>query len=95
MFTRHMWLMLTTEVFKGIQPYPNSLQEAMRCWTITSIDNTLASVTFEVYNSGLHDHTGITSGHMGPKSRAFVDRCSLFFPDTEASNKGKAQWSML
>jgi hypothetical protein len=60
-----------------------------------SIDDTLASVTFEACNAGLHDHTGITPGHMGPKSRAFVDRCFLFFPDAEASNKGKAQWSML
>jgi len=61
----------------------------MRCWTITSIDDILASVTFEACNSRLHDHTGTTPGHMGPKSRAFVDRCSLFFPDTEHPIKAR------
>ncbi|KAG1718054.1 uncharacterized protein EDB91DRAFT_1067025, partial [Suillus paluster] len=34
MFTKHVWLMLTPEVLKGIRPHPNSLQEAMKCWTI-------------------------------------------------------------
>ncbi|KAG2351120.1 hypothetical protein BDR07DRAFT_1502559 [Suillus spraguei] len=63
MFTRHVWLMLTPEVFKGIRPYPNSLQEAMKCWTITSIDDTLAAVAFEACNAGLHDNTGVTPGH--------------------------------
>ena len=95
MFTTHMWLMLTDEVFKGIRPYPSSLQEAMKCWTITSIDDTLASVTFEACNAGLHDNTGVTPGRMGPKSKAFVDRCSLFFPDPDVSHHDKPQWSTL
>ncbi|KAG1789580.1 uncharacterized protein HD556DRAFT_1446798 [Suillus plorans] len=94
-FTRHMWLMLTDEVLKGIRPYPKSLKESMKCWTMTSIDDTLALVAFEACNSGLHDHTGVTPGRMGPKSRAFVDRCSLFFPDPDASHKNNAQWSTL
>ncbi|KAG1717804.1 hypothetical protein EDB19DRAFT_1839136 [Suillus lakei] len=68
MFTRHMWLMLTPEIFKGIRPHPNSLQEAMKCWTITSIDDTLAAVAFEACNSGLHDSTGVTPGRMGQYS---------------------------
>ncbi|KAG2335848.1 hypothetical protein BDR05DRAFT_953779 [Suillus weaverae] len=89
MFTRHMWLMLTNEVFKGIRPYPNSLQEAMKCWTITSIDDTLASVRFKACN------TGITPGCMGPKSKTFVDRCSLFFPEPDAPHKDNDQWSTL
>ncbi|KAG1791286.1 uncharacterized protein BJ212DRAFT_1252101, partial [Suillus subaureus] len=95
MFTRHVWLMLMPEVFKGIRPYPNSLQEAMKCWTITSIDDTLAAVAFEACNAGLHDHMGVTPGRMGPKSRAFVNRCSIFFPDPDASHKDNAQWSVL
>ncbi|KAG2094432.1 uncharacterized protein F5147DRAFT_585052 [Suillus discolor] len=94
-FTRQMWLMLTNEVFKGITPYPSSLNDAMKCWTITSIDDTLASVAFEACNSGLHDNTGVTPGRMGPKSKAFLDRCSLFFPDPDASHKEKSQWSTL
>src|SRR5258708_15344395 len=68
MFTRHMWLMLTPEIFKGIRPHPNSLQEAMKCWTITSIDYTLAAVAFDACNSRLHDSTGVTPGRMVPKS---------------------------
>ncbi|KAG1843312.1 hypothetical protein DFJ58DRAFT_854529 [Suillus subalutaceus] len=95
MFTRQMWLMLTPEVFKGIQPHPNSLQEAMKCWTITSIDDTLSAVAFEACNAGLHDSTGVTPGRMGPKSRTFADRCSLFFPDPDASHKNNTQWSTL
>jgi hypothetical protein len=95
MFTKHIWLMLTSEVLKGIRPHPNSLQEAMKCWTITSIDDTLAAVTFEACNAGLHDHTGVTPGRMGPKSRAFLDRRSLFFPDPDSSHKNNTQWSTL
>ena len=95
MFTRHMWLMLTPEIFKGIRPHPNSLQEAMKCWTITSIDDTLAAVAFEACNSGLHDSTGVTPGRMGPKSRPFLDRCALFFPDPDAAHKDNTQWSGL
>jgi hypothetical protein len=95
MFTRHMWLMLASEVFKGIRPHPNSLQEAMKCWTITSIDDTLAAVAFEACNAGLHDSTGVTPGRMGPKSRPFLDRCSLFFPDPDACHKDNTQWSGL
>ncbi|KAG1762332.1 hypothetical protein EV702DRAFT_1228544 [Suillus placidus] len=95
MFTRHMWLMLTNDVFKGIRPFPNSLQEAMKCWTITSIDDTLASVRFEACNFGLHDRTGVTPGRMGPKSKAFVDRCSLFFPDPDTPHRDNDQWSTL
>ncbi|KAG1718941.1 uncharacterized protein EDB91DRAFT_1066083, partial [Suillus paluster] len=95
MFTKHVWLMLTPEVLKGIRPHPNSLQEAMKCWTITSVDDTLAAVTFEASNAGLHDHTGVTPGRMGPRSRAFVDRCSLFFPDPDAPHKNNTQWSTL
>ncbi|KAG1718252.1 uncharacterized protein EDB91DRAFT_1066822, partial [Suillus paluster] len=95
MFTRHIWLMLTTDVLKGIRPHPNSLQEAMKCWTITSIDDTLAAVAFEACNAGLQDHTGVTAGRMGPKSRGFGDRRSLFFPDPDAPHKNNAQWSML
>ncbi|KAG1834023.1 hypothetical protein DFJ58DRAFT_670739 [Suillus subalutaceus] len=95
MFTRHVWLMLTPEVFKGVRPHPSSLQEAMKCWTITSIDDTLAAVAFEACNAGLHDRTGVTPGRMGPKSRTFVDRCSLFFPDPDASHKDNTQWCTL
>ncbi|KAG1839613.1 hypothetical protein C8R48DRAFT_621556 [Suillus tomentosus] len=95
MFTRQMWLMLTTEVIKGFRPYPNSLREAMKCWTITSIDDTLAAVTFEACNTGLQDNTGVTPGRMGPKSRTFADRCSLFFPNPDAAHKGNPQWSVL
>ncbi|KAG1846660.1 hypothetical protein C8R48DRAFT_563549, partial [Suillus tomentosus] len=92
MFTRHLWLMLTEEVIKGTRPYPNSLYDAMQCWTITSIDDTLASVAFEACNAGLHDHTGVTPGRLGPQSRAFVHRCSLFFPDHDAPHRRNAQW---
>ncbi|KAG2029292.1 hypothetical protein BDR03DRAFT_840144, partial [Suillus americanus] len=95
MFTRHMWLMLTPEVFKGIRPHPSSLQEAMKCWTITSIDDTLAAVAFEACNAGLHDGTGVTPGCMGPKSRPFLDWCTLFFPDPDAAHKDNTQWSGL
>ncbi|KAG1789583.1 uncharacterized protein HD556DRAFT_1492627, partial [Suillus plorans] len=95
MFIRQMWLMLTTEVIKGIVPYPNSLREAMKCWTMTSIDDTLTAVTFEACNAGLQNNTGVTPGRMGPKSRKFADRCSLFFPNPDAAHKGNPQWSVL
>ncbi|KAG2116293.1 hypothetical protein DEU56DRAFT_761564 [Suillus clintonianus] len=79
----------------GIRPHPNSLQEAMKCWTITSIDDTLAAVAFEACNAGLNDSTGVTPGRMGPKSRPFLDRCTLFFPDPDAAHKDNTQWSGL
>ncbi|KAG1795963.1 uncharacterized protein HD556DRAFT_1234984 [Suillus plorans] len=95
MFTRQTWLMLTDDVLKGIRPYPNSLKDAMKCWTTTSIDDTLASVAFEAINAGLQDHTGVTPGRMGPRSRAFANRSLIFFPDPEASYKHHTQWSWL
>ncbi|KAG1863287.1 hypothetical protein DFJ58DRAFT_725189 [Suillus subalutaceus] len=60
MFTRQIWLMPIDGVFKGIRPYPTSLQDAMRCWTVTSVDDTLASVTFEACNVGIQNRVGIT-----------------------------------
>ncbi|KAG2136431.1 hypothetical protein DEU56DRAFT_756337 [Suillus clintonianus] len=95
MFTRHIWLMLTTEVLKGVTPHPITLQEAMKCWTITSVDDVLSAVAFEACNSGLQDHTGVTAGRMGPRSRGFGDRSTLFFPDPDASYKDNTQWSTL
>ncbi|KAG1732826.1 hypothetical protein EDB19DRAFT_1911846 [Suillus lakei] len=86
---------LSNTQLSGIRPHPNSLQEAMKCWTITSIDDTLAAVAFKVCNSGLHDSTGVTPGRMGPKSRPFLDRCTLFFPDPDAAHKDNTQWSGL
>jgi hypothetical protein len=94
-FTLHMWLMLAEEVFKGPRPHPRSLQEAMKCWTITSIDDTLAAVAFEACNAGLQDGTGVAPGIMGPKSRPFLDRCTLFFPEPDAPHKDNPQWSAL
>ncbi|OJA19376.1 hypothetical protein AZE42_13685 [Rhizopogon vesiculosus] len=87
--------MLREEVLKGIRPYPNSLQEAMKCWTITSVDDTLAAVAFDACNSGLHDNTGITPGRMGPRSRLFANRCSIFFPHSNAPHKDNDPWSAL
>ncbi|KAG0691478.1 hypothetical protein DFH29DRAFT_1010980 [Suillus ampliporus] len=78
-----------------IRPHSNLLQEAMKCWIIMNIDDILTTATFEACNARLHDHTSITPGHMGPKLRVFMDRCSLFFPDSDASHKDKAQWSVL
>ncbi|KAG1859400.1 hypothetical protein C8R48DRAFT_673944 [Suillus tomentosus] len=87
MFTRQMWLMLTTEVIKGFRPYPNSLHEAMKCWTITSIDDTLAAVTFEACNAGLQNNTGVTPGRMGPKLRTFADRINYIRRGEESQRK--------
>ncbi|KAG2108245.1 uncharacterized protein F5147DRAFT_652964 [Suillus discolor] len=95
MFTRQTWLMLMEDVLKGIRPYPNNLKEAMKCWMTTSIDDTLASVAFEVCNAGLQDNRGVTPGRMSPRSRAFGDRSVMFFPDPEASYRNNTQWSLL
>ncbi|KAG2057315.1 hypothetical protein BDR06DRAFT_969503 [Suillus hirtellus] len=95
MFTRQTWLMLMEDILKGIRPCPNSLPDTMRCWTTTSIDNTLASVAFEACNAGLQDNRGVTPGRMGPRSRAFGDRSVLFFPDPEASYQNHTQCSLL
>ena len=95
MFTRQMWLMVEDQVFKGVRPYPLSLQEAMKCWTITSVDEALPSVAFDACNAGLDDHHGVTPGRMGPRSKSFVSRYSVFFPTSDASYRNHAQWSNL
>ncbi|KAG1859385.1 hypothetical protein C8R48DRAFT_774723 [Suillus tomentosus] len=78
-----------------VMPYPNSLPDVMRCWTTTSIDDTLASVAFEACNAGLQDNRGVTPGRMGPRPRAFGDQSVLFFPDPEVSYQNHTQWSLL
>lgn len=95
MCTRHLWLMLKDEILQGMRPYPESLQGAMKCWTITSITDTLANVTFDACNVGLQDHTGVTPGRMGPRSKSFMTRSSIFFPNPESPKKGNPQWSSL
>ncbi|KAG2029786.1 hypothetical protein BDR03DRAFT_975545, partial [Suillus americanus] len=80
----HLWLMLKDEIFQGIRPCPESLQEAMKCWTITSITDTLAAATFDACNIRLQDHTGVTPGRMGPRSKSFAHRLSIFFPSPES-----------
>ncbi|KAG1843493.1 hypothetical protein F4604DRAFT_1596821 [Suillus subluteus] len=95
MCTRHLWLMLKDEIFQGIRPCPESLQEAMKCWTTTSITDTLAAVTFDACNIGLQDHTGVTPGRMGPRSKSFAHRLSIFFPSPELLKKGGSQWFSL
>ncbi|KAG1859475.1 hypothetical protein C8R48DRAFT_674008 [Suillus tomentosus] len=47
----NIWLMLTNDILKGIKPYPKSLEDAMMCWTVISMNNTFASVTLEACNS--------------------------------------------
>jgi len=95
LFTRQIWLMLIDGVFKGIRPYPTTLQDAMRCWTVTSVDDTLACVTFEACNVGIQNHAGITPGRMGPRAKSFADRSAIFFPDLNATRKDCSQWDEL
>ncbi|KAG1767526.1 hypothetical protein EDD22DRAFT_949981 [Suillus occidentalis] len=93
--TMHLWLMLKDDIFQGLRPFPESLQEAMKCWTITSVTDTLAAVTFEACNVGLQDHTGVTPGRMGPRSKSFATRSSIFFPNPQSPKKTNSQWSSL
>ncbi|KAG2095750.1 hypothetical protein BD769DRAFT_1369744 [Suillus cothurnatus] len=95
LFTRQIWLMLIDGVFKGMRPYPTTLQDSMRCWTVTSVDDTLACVTFEACNVGIQNHAGITPGRMGPRAKSFADRSAIFFPDLNATRKDCSQWDEL
>jgi hypothetical protein len=95
MCTTHLWLMLKDDIFQGIRPSPASLQEAMKCWTITSVTDTLAAVTFDACNVGLQDHTGVTPGRMGRRSKSFANRLSIFFPNPQSPKKDNSQWSSL
>ncbi|KAG1875362.1 hypothetical protein C8R48DRAFT_769360 [Suillus tomentosus] len=95
MFTWQTWLMLIDSMFKGRRPYPTLLQDAMRCWTLTSVDDTLARVTFEACNVGIQNCAGITPGCMGPRAKSFADRSAIFFPDLNTTRKDCLQWDEL
>lgn len=94
LFTRQIWLMPIDAVIKGIRPYPTTFPDAMKCWTVTSVDDTLASVAFEACNVGLQNRAGVTPGRMGPRAKSFADRSNVFFPPENAKKDG-SQWDEL
>jgi hypothetical protein len=72
-FMRYLWLMVVEGAFKGVVPSPTSLEDAMRCWTVESIDEALFNTTFEACNVGLESADGTVHGHQGPMSMSFSD----------------------
>jgi hypothetical protein len=52
-FTRQIWMMVGRNALKGMEPTPGSLSDVMRCWTATSIDETLFHASFKACNAGL------------------------------------------
>ncbi|KAG1873235.1 hypothetical protein F4604DRAFT_1681273 [Suillus subluteus] len=92
---KHLWLMLKDEIFQGIRPCPESLQEAMKCWTTTSITDTLAAVTFDACNIGLQDHTGVTLDVWAQGLNHLHTGCPSFSQSPELLKKGGSQWFSL
>ncbi|KIJ57760.1 hypothetical protein HYDPIDRAFT_34815 [Hydnomerulius pinastri MD-312] len=92
-FTTQMWLRLSNNAFKGIVPGPSCLEDAMRCWTVISIDDTLFNTTFEACNIGLENNNGVVHGRRGPRSVSFADRMDIFFPSMKTKFRKDSQWS--
>ncbi|KAG9308726.1 hypothetical protein JVU11DRAFT_11511 [Chiua virens] len=62
-FTTQTRLMVHNIALKGVEPTPTSLADAMKCWTVFSIDQTFLHTTFEACNIGLETEDGIIHGH--------------------------------
>ncbi|KIJ58749.1 hypothetical protein HYDPIDRAFT_33862 [Hydnomerulius pinastri MD-312] len=93
-FTNQLWMMLSEDEFKGVVPVATSLEDAMRCWTVTSIDDTLHGATFEACNVGLENPSGSIPGCRGPRVLSFMDRMEVFFPEPGSPHRQDSQWSI-
>ena len=91
-FTTQIWLMVNNTALKGIEPTPTSLSDAMKCWTVSSIDQTLFHTVFEACNTGLEAEDGIAHGRQGPRSISFANRKDIYFPHQQATPKIGSQW---
>ncbi|KAG2740171.1 hypothetical protein P692DRAFT_20822765 [Suillus brevipes Sb2] len=93
--TTHLWLMLKDDIFQGIRSYPESLQEAMKHWTITSVTDTLPAVTFEACNGGLKGSYWCNPWSHGPKVKIICSSTVHFFPSSQSPKKANSQWFSL
>lgn len=89
-FTMQIWLMVDHTAMKGIEPAPTSLSDAMKCWTVSSIDQTLLHTTFEAY--GMTGLDGISHGHQGPHSMDFAGHKEIYFPVKRTPPQKGSQW---
>ena len=83
--------MVNNTALKGIEPNPGSLSDVMKCWTISSIDQTLFHVTFEACNTGLEAEDGVAHGRQGPRSMSFSSRKDIYFPGQDVVPKNGSQ----
>ncbi|KAF8429402.1 hypothetical protein L210DRAFT_3418840 [Boletus edulis BED1] len=92
-FTEQLWLMVDDRSLKGIAPSPVSLSDAMKCWTVSSVDQTLLHTTFEACNTGLEVEDGVVHGRQGPRSISFASRKEIYFPAPGGrALKNGSQW---
>jgi hypothetical protein len=91
-FTTQIWMMMNNTAMKGIEPTPTSLSDAMKCWTISSIDQTLFHTSFNACNTGLETADGVVHGRQGPRSMSFASRKDIYFPAPEIKPKPGSQW---
>jgi hypothetical protein len=73
-FTTHMWLTINSRALRHeARPTPHTLEEAMQCWTLESIVDTLSDIEILGCQAGLQG----AGAHPG---QSFLQRRVVFFP---------------
>ena len=68
-----------TELAWRIEPSPTSLSDAMKCWTMVSIDQTILHTTFKACSNGLESEDGTAHGCDRPRTMSLVIKWEYTF----------------
>lgn len=83
-FTCDIWLALDERVLQKPRPQITNLQEAMKFWTVTSVEEMLVSVSFTPNAFGL--------GHTVSQTWSFRELLAVFFPDPDTAVPNRSAW---
>jgi hypothetical protein len=84
--TVDLWLSVVEKRLNGPAPKPSNLEEAMRCWTLTGIQEAVIHPSFQASNSNLH---GARKGKRQPQFHDFTD---IVFPPPDTEFNPKSVW---
>ncbi|KIJ59094.1 hypothetical protein HYDPIDRAFT_33540 [Hydnomerulius pinastri MD-312] len=93
-FTCQLWMHLQPSWFADSSadaiPQPDSLEQAILCWSIGSVYKTLVNCFFEACNAQLPGSASIP----GRPQSSFEERVGIFFPDPHQSSppSSKSSW---
>ena len=87
-FTSQMWLRLGSHwIATKNKPSPKTLKEAMTCWTLDAVHETITECIFKPCSGGL------TGSVPGKRQKTFAQMVRTFFPDLDHTRHAKSAWA--